>query len=239
MEKYEGTINVEFEDIPPVRLKTIIPRPDLNWLERLALATKRRFFTLRHDWLLKVEKVAYDERLNGTIKVPALDKNGEEITFDGASVPLPWLVSLLTIGILRPLGVMLTASVVHDYAYRYGHLQKEDGTVVEIERHIADQLFKDIIATVNKLPDVGYIAWFLVRLGWLFVKYNGKPRGGKAPIDEYFVFSMLVALVVAIGMRFTFDAFLPLLVGVYAVFYVVSIILLRRKLVEDSGSSST
>lgn len=239
MERYEGTINVEFADIPPVRLKTIIPRPDLNWLERLALATKRRFFNLRHDWLLKVENVAYDERLNGTIKVPALDANGKEIPFDGASVPLPWLVSLLTIGILRPLGVMLTASVVHDYAYKYGHLQKEDGTVVEIKRHIADQLFKDIIATVNKLPGVGYIAWLFVRLGWLFVKYNGKPRGGEPPFAEYFLFSTIVALVVAIGVRISFDLFLPVLVGIYVVFYVLSIILLRRKLVEDSGSNST
>ena len=239
MEKYEGTITVEFEDIPPVRLQTITPKPNLNLLKRLALATKRRFFTLRHDWLLKVDNVSYNERLNGTIKIPALDANGKEIAFDGASVPLPWLVSLLTIGILRPLGVMLTASVVHDYAYMYGHIQKEDGTVVAIERHIADQLFKDIIATVNKLPGVGYIAWFFVRIGWLFVKYNNKPRGGKPPYDEYFLFSALLAFIIAIGMTFSFDILLTVLVAIYVVFFVLSIFVNRRTLVEDSGSAST
>jgi hypothetical protein len=239
MERYEGTITVEFEDIPPVRLQTIIPKPELNLLERLALATKRRLFTLRHDWLLKVDNVSYDERLSGTIKIPALDATGKEIPFDGASVPLPWLVSLLTIGILRPLGVMLTASVVHDYAYMYGHIQKEDGTVVKVERHIADQLFKDIIATVNKLPSVGYIAWFFVRIGWLFVKYNNKPRGGKAPFDEYFFFSALLTFIVVIGMRFSFDILLTALVVLYVFFFVLSIIVNRRTLVEEPGNAST
>lgn len=239
MEKYEGSISVEFEDIPPVRLQTIIPKPNLSLLERLAFATKRRLFFLQNDWLLKVDNVSYEPRLNGTIKVPAIDAHGKEILFDGASIPLPWVVSLLTIGILRPLGVMLTASVVHDYVYKYGHLQKEGGTVVEIERHIADQLFRDIITTVNKLPAVGYIAWFFVRIGWLFVKYNNKTRGGKAPIDEYFLFSAFVALIIALGARFSFDILVFALIVIYVAFYAISILINYRTLVRESKNTST
>ncbi len=36
--------------------------------------------------------------------------------FDGASVPRPWLVTAVGGGILRPLGVMLIASIIHDFA---------------------------------------------------------------------------------------------------------------------------
>lgn len=224
MEEYKGSISVKFEDIPPVRLQTIVADPELNLLERLALSTKRRLFTLHNDWVLDVDNVSYEPGLNGKIKIPAIDASGNEIVFDGASIPLPWLVSLLTIGILRPLGVMLIASIVHDYTYKFGHLQKEDGTVVEIERHIADRLFKDIIATVNKLPAVAYIAWFFVRIGWLKVKYNNMPRGGKAPFDEYFLLLALLLLLITIGIQYSFGIIALTLIIIYVAFYSIVIV---------------
>lgn len=223
MEKYEGSINIEFADIPPVRLQTIIPKQDSSPLERLALATKRRFFTLHKNWLMEVENVSYEPKLNGKIKIPDVDDKGEKIVFDGASIPLPWLVSLLTIGILRPLGVMLIASIVHDYAYKYGHLQKENGTVVKIDRHIADRLLRDIIGTVNMLPVIGYIGWFFVRIGWVKVKYNNKPRGGRVPIVEYFLLASFVLLFISIGINFSFSIIIFWLVMLYLAFYIVSI----------------
>ena len=225
MEKYEGSIKVEFEDIPPVRLKTMKSEDGSSRLQRLSLATKRRIFTLYNDWLVKVEDIYYEPRLNGNIKIPHVDKNEDEIVFDGASIPLPWLVSLLTIGILRPLGVMLIASIVHDYAYKYGHLQKEDGSSIIIERHIADRLFRDIIGTVNGLPVIGYIAWFFVRIGWLKVKYNNKPQGGKKPIVEYLLLILVVLLFIIIGMQYSFSIIIFWFVVLYVAFYIFSIVI--------------
>lgn len=223
MEQYDGIIKIEFDDIPPVRLKTIIPKQHSSLLERLALATKRRFFTLHNDWLIKIDNISYEPRLNGSIRIPDVDENGKKIVFDGASIPLPWLVSLLTVGILRPLGVMLIASIIHDYAYKYGRLKKGDGTDIEIERDIADRLLRDIIGTVNKLPVIGYVGWFFVRLGWIAVKYNNKSRGGKAPVAEYFFLILLVLLFIAIGIQYSFSMIVFLLVILYFPFYVISI----------------
>ena len=222
MEKYEGSIKLEFEDIPPVRLKTIIPKQGSSRLERLALATKRRFFTLHNDWLIKFQDVSYEPKLNGKIKIPDVDESGEKIIFDGASVPLPWLVSLLTIGILRPLGVMLIASIIHDYAYKYGHLQKVDGTAVVIDRHIADRLFRDIIGAVNGFPGVGYIGWFFVRIGWIKVRYNNKQRGGKAPVIEYLLLMSVLLLFIAKGIVYSFSIIVFWLVVLYLAFYIIS-----------------
>lgn len=223
MERYEGSIKIEFEDIPSVRLKTIVSEPGSSFLERLALATRRRYFMLHNEWLMKVDNVSYEPRLNGNIKIPDVDEFGEKIIFDGASIPLPWLVSLLTIGILRPLGLMLIASIVHDYAYKYGHLQKEDGTVVNIERHIADRLLRDIIGTVNMFPVVGYIGWFFVRIGWIKVKYNNKPRGGAVPVMEYSTLILIVLLFITIGIMSSFSIIIFWFVILYLAFYIFSI----------------
>ena len=94
---------------------------------------------------------------------------------------------MLTIGILRPLGVLLIASIVHDYAFRHGYLwvkkQSEEPEKVEIERQVADRLFKDIIKVVNGNTIVGFLGWYFVRLGfWLGVPYNGKQWSGKKPL---------------------------------------------------------
>ena len=230
-ESYKGSINIEFEEIPPVRLKTIVPMIDAPVWEKLAHSTKRRFFTLDNDWFLTLD-VPYQTRLNGQIRIPQRDKNGELIIYDGASIPIPWLVSLLTIGILRPLGVMLVASIVHDFAYKYGHLPKLDDqgqeTEIKIKRHVADKLLRDIIGTVNGLPIIGYIGWYFVRLGWVFVKYNKQPRGGKKPYSEYTLFFIIILALTFIIMLTCVSFVLSALAITYILLYVVSIILLKR-----------
>ena len=227
MEKHEGSIIVsfDFDTIPPIRLITMKRKQEEHnsWWQRIAFATKRRFFTLNNDWLIRLEDISYEPKLVGGIIIPRTDKDGNEIEFDGASIPLPWLVSLLTIGVLRPLGVMLIASLVHDYAYKYGHLQKEDGSSIAIDRHIADRVFRDIIATVNGLPFIGYIAWFFVRIGWPIVKYDNKPRGGKAPIAEYVLLILAVLLFISIGIQYSFSIIVFWFVVLYVLFYIVSI----------------
>lgn len=178
-----------------------------SWVTRLAASTLRRHFTLDRDWHITVSGIRFKSELNGTIIIPArVNKNkepdgkGELVLFDGASVPMPWLISFLSIGILRPLGVMLTASIVHDFAFKFGHLfvipEGQDKAIkVPVTREITDRLFREIILSVNKLPVVGWVAWLAVRLGWFgFVPYNGERWGGKIPILELMFTILLCAL---------------------------------------------
>ena len=171
--------------LPRIIFKSIITEPKAGLLRHLAIATARRYFYLTEDWKLRLSSTRYPE-LEGEVVIRRKEEDGELFEFDGASIPLPWLVSLLTIGILRPLGVLLIASIVHDYAFRHGYLwvkkQSEEPEKVEIDRHVADRLFKDIIKVVNGNTIVGFLGWYFVRLGfWLGVPYNGKQWGGKKP----------------------------------------------------------
>lgn len=197
MEHYDGTIDVEFEGMPSIRLESFKPLDDVGMLERIAIATRRRRFSLFEDWAIELGDIDYCDELNGVVEIPAIDTSKKTIIFDGASIPMPWLVSLLTVGILRPLGVTLVGSIVHDYAYQFGSLRlakrNEEFKDVRISRHRADRLFRDIVGTVNRLPFVGYVAWFFVRIGWAWVKYDGKHFGGKAPVVEYAVLFILLA----------------------------------------------
>lgn len=204
-ECYEGPISVELYDLPSIRLVSFnpnsgepcIPNVRKGFFKTMLLATQRRCFTLDKDWVIKLDKVKYLPELNGDIVIPKqCSDTGKPVVFDGASVPAPWLISFVSLGILRPLGVMLVASIVHDFAYEYGYLciRDKDGNInkVPVERAKVDRLFRDIIATVNQLPVIGWIAWFFVRVGWLFgVKYNGKAFGGKPP---HLVFAVLIAV---------------------------------------------
>jgi len=198
-EHYTGTIDVTFDELPPIRLESYRPAGPVGTAQRLAIATKRRRFSLRDDWRIRLADIDRAERFNGTVVIPATDEDGRPNLFDGASVPLPWLVALLTLGVLRPLGVMLAGSIVHDHAYRHGTLRIErDGEPardVALERHEADRLFRDIVGTVNRLPAVGKVAWFAVRIGWPWVEYDGKRFGGKVPVGEY---ALLVAILLAL-----------------------------------------
>jgi len=100
-EHYEKTISVEFETIPSIKLVSILMKKNATPLQRLVEATRRRFFTLKEDWRVKLDKINYEPNLNGEVTIPKV-VDDKEVVFDGASVPLPWLISFLTIGILRP-----------------------------------------------------------------------------------------------------------------------------------------
>lgn len=198
MEKYEGSISVKFDEMPHIDLQSVIPDENANLLQRLSLASKRRFFLLQKNWEVELDKVDYQPELNGKLTIPKAVE-GKPLVFDGASIPLPWFVSLITIGILRPMGVMLTASIIHDFVYRHGYLLvSKNGQAqnkVIVERHVADLLLRDIIGTINRMPKVGYIGWFFVRVGWVFVKYNNRHFGGSPPIKEIILFLVIVSLV--------------------------------------------
>ena len=174
--KYEGVLDLTINELPslePVLLSTRCMR----WCRRLCSAGRRRRFSLTRDWAVTVTATRVDRQLTGVLVVPRTH-DGELQQYDGASVPCPWWVSALSMGMLRPLGVMLTASIIHDFAFAHGYLLfKTDGRVVKrkISRRDADRLFRDVIATVNDLHVVAWIGYAAVRLGWLGgVKYAGK-----------------------------------------------------------------
>lgn len=194
-ECYKGPISVELDGLPSICLESFNPLGNKSCnnhakpkrIKGLLLSTQRRCFTLNNDWSLTLGGVDYKPELNGKIIIPVRCHTGEKpVRFDGASVPAPWLISFVSLGILRPLGVMLVGSIVHDFAYQNGYLEVIDSSGnqnrIYVEREIIDRLFRDIISTVNQLPVVGWIAWFFVRVGWLFgIKYDGQPFGGKPP----------------------------------------------------------
>ena len=232
MESYNGAIDVEFEGMPSIRLESFKPLNEVGMLERLAIATRRRRFSLVKDWTIELGEIDYSDELNGDVEIPSKDSNKKTIVFDGASIPMPWLVSLLSVGVLRPLGVILVGSIVHDYAYKFGSLRvSKDGEEfkdIQLPRHKADKLFRDIVGTINRLPFVGYVAWYFVRIGWLWVKYDGKHFGGKAPIAEYvLLISLLVGLwwlYSILGLGLSLVAFS----SVYVILYFASIAIGRK-----------
>ena len=187
--EYHHGIDVSFARLPalePLILKT----EDRGRLQRFVNASRRRQFRLTRDWELTVGRTGLG--LDGTLVVP-VEHAGETTILDGASVPLPWVVSYLTFGLLRPLGILLTASIVHDFAFRHGFVLRraEDGSLVPrpLERHDADTLFRQIIESVNRSRVTSRIAWHAVRVGWLAVPYAGRRWTGRVPVR-----SLLAAL---------------------------------------------
>lgn len=197
-ETYEGNIDISFPKVPVILLTSIEFRKNASWLERFAVATQKRTFTLAEDWKIGFDRIKPPSGLNGVVTIP-VKHNNEDMTYDGASVPFPWLVSLLSIGALRPLGVLLIPSIVHDFAFRFGELlvapdAESAPQVLKIERDEADALFYNMIRTLNGDILTAMLAWLAVRIGWVFVRYNGKRFGGKPPL-----FILLAATVGLLG----------------------------------------
>lgn len=196
---YSGSIQVQFNQLPSV-IPQLLKTQFSSVVERFKGAIKRRWFHLESDWSITVNGFQYDPNLNGTIIIPETYQN-VKTRIDGASVPLPSVVSFLTFGILRFLGVMLTASVVHDFVFKYGVLVIRDASGTDtpqpVARDVADLLFRDIISTVNRMPITAYVAWIFVRLGWWFgIKYNGQPRGDAFPLIPVAIALVVLALVI-------------------------------------------
>ena len=182
----------EWPALQPLQLTTD------NWRRSLD-ACKRRLWKTTDCWSVVVHKlvpVTNQERgLDGKIVIP------RGTIVDGASVPLPWLFSFLSFGILRPTGILLIPSIVHDYAYEHGCLLYEndgDGkTCKQINRADADRLFREMIRAINGTTIWAYVAWFAVRMGWCCVKYKGKVSYGHVFRGLLAVVPVAVVLLVA------------------------------------------
>ncbi len=226
----EPDFRVSFK-LPRIIFKSIRPSKEADTLERLAIATVRRYFYLTEDWYLDFSSKRYP-RLSGEIVIPQ-KVDGDLFKFDGASIPLPWLISLLTVGILRPLGVLLIASIVHDFAFRHGHLRvrQPGGTLIQVpvERHVADSLFRDIITTVNGNKVVGFLGWYFVRIGyWCGVKYHGSRCTGAPPYGVALSFLAIVACVIWMVAEFSFSKFVIYCLALYLAFYMLTLERLKR-----------
>ncbi|MCK5477739.1 MAG: DUF1353 domain-containing protein [Methylococcales bacterium] len=218
---YSGSIQVKFTNLPSLR--PILLKTQFNsFINRLKGASKRRYFYLERNWNVTVDGIDYNQNLNGTIIVPKTHNN-VETRIDGASVPLPWVVSFLSFGILRPLGILLTASIVHDFAFEHGALIHRDASGTEklqpVERDVADRLFRDMISTVNRMPVVAFIAWVVVRLGWFFVKYNGQPRGGAFPYIPLLISLAILLLFAGLIQLFGLVTFISAVLLFYLIMY--------------------
>lgn len=212
IESYDkGEIYVGLDDLPLIKLRTVRFRTNKTTSQRLKIAMRKREFTLVEDWEMDLGEVSDNPEINGTVTITRM-VDGNDVIFDGASVPLARTISWLTQGILSPLGVMFIASVVHDFIYKFGYLEvrefgapKSANKKIRVERHQADKLFRDMIWTVNKTRTVGAVAWLAVRLGWPVVKFTGKPRGGDIP---YFTLCFALILATALLM-FLFNGIQP------------------------------
>ena len=166
---YPGpVISVSFRHFPQLRPRLLSTHTPW-FFQRFLGARARRKFELAEDWNVII-RVAGHPQLNGfagTIIIPKSTPTQPDV-YDGASVPLPWTVTFLSLGTLRPLGILLIASIVHDYAFQHGKLEYlQNGTRVPrpFHRHDIDLLFREMIRTVNKTPFLAYVAWFAVRIG--------------------------------------------------------------------------
>lgn len=214
--------------LPRIIFKAISTKPDARWLLQFSTATKRRYFYLTEDWSVELDSQRYPE-LSGSIVIPE-KTDGERFEFDGASIPVPWLVSLLTIGVLRPLGVLLIASIVHDYAFRYGYLvvrrsaEQDQEEKVPVDRHRADDLFRDLITVVNGNRTVGRMAWYFVRLGyWIGVPYNGQKRTGSPPYAVGLSFVLSIVLLGILIWHYTLYVIAFSALALYLALYVLTL----------------
>ena len=164
-------------------------------LRKIQAACQRRMYSLLEDWTVDVNSY-HIEKLNGQILIPAFHEGVKQI-FDGASVPIPWLFSAATFGIARPMGVMLTASIIHDFAYDHGYIlikksSEQKHRKIYIDRHEADALFRDLMIDVTHMPKTSYLGWMVLRMGWFCVDYAGNKRGGVKPYFEVLPLIFLV-----------------------------------------------
>ena len=205
LQEYNGEITLRISELPALKPRVLPTRSRSRW-RRFIEAGQRRTFTLAKQFHVEVEGEALPPGLAGRIVIPSMgntahagkgedsvddnedpERSGDAETnvFDGASIPLPWLVSYLSFGVLRPLGILLSASVVHDFAFQFGYLPVvKNGKCknIPIQRHDADELFRLITQTLNGSNVFSRLAWHAVRLGWWVIKYADQRFSGEPPI---------------------------------------------------------
>ena len=72
----------------------------------------------------------------------------------------------------HPVGVLLIGGLVHDYAYKYATLLRNNkkDTMGVISQKKADEIFRDINIGVNGFYLMNYLAYWSLRLGENFLR---------------------------------------------------------------------
>ena len=106
-------------------------------------------FTYTRQWIVMKD---YQIVLPGypTILIP------KGFIFDGASIPKMFR------GLLSPVGILLVAAIVHDYAYQY-HYVMVCNKKEYVSKAEADSLFLEIADYTNGLPWLNRIAYLAVK----------------------------------------------------------------------------
>ena len=151
--KIDNRVNFKYKNFPVMR-----PIP---------IKTKGKgFFKMIAMWILGVRHWEIAEDFKYSINeekfvIPAGFK------FDGASIP-KFLHTFLS-----PVGVLLIGGLVHDYAYKYETLLKENkkDTMGVITQKKADEIFRDINIEINGFYLMNYLAYWSLRLGG-FMAWN-------------------------------------------------------------------
>ena len=141
----------EMPELKPIAIKT---KGKGFWKGIVMWLLSTRNWEITKDWHYNINGVEY--------VIPA------GFTFDGASIP-KFLHPFLS-----PVGVLLIGGLVHDYAYKYATLlrQNKKDTIGIINQKTADEIFRDINIGVNGFYLMNYLAYWSLRIGG-FVAWNG------------------------------------------------------------------
>lgn len=132
-------------DMPPVDMLPKFTK-DAPWYKRLKAWFSRRRWMFREDYLIYLP--------DGTC---CLIPTG--FVLDFASVPrLAW-------PILHPLGLLMLASIVHDFVYKRGYLLFRGGIKEKLSRRQADKLLRDVAIGQTGIRTGSWLAWGAVRVG--------------------------------------------------------------------------
>ena len=141
-------------DMPPVDMLPKFTKFE-PWYKRFKAWFSRRRWIFREDYLIRLP--------DGTV---CLIPTG--FILDFASVPrLAWPV-------LHPLGLLMLASIVHDFIYTRGYLLFRDGIKLKLSRKQADRLLREVAIDQTGIKSGTWLAWGAVRVGgwWAWEKHR-------------------------------------------------------------------
>ena len=152
--KRKSNLQFSYTEMPQLKPIAIKTKGKGFWKGIVMWLLSTRNWEITKDWHYNINGIDY--------VIPA------GFTFDGASIP-KFLRTFFS-----PVGVLLIGGLVHDYAYKYETLLRENkrDTLGKISQKRADEIFRDININVNGFYLMNYLAYWSLRLGG-FVAWNG------------------------------------------------------------------
>ena len=151
--KRKSNLQFSYTEMPQLKPIAIKTKGKGFWKGIVMWLLATRNWEITKDWHYNINGIDY--------VIPA------GFTFDGASIP-KFLRTFFS-----PVGVLLIGGLVHDYAYKYETLlrQNKKDTLGVISQKRADEIFRDINIGVNGFYLMNYLAYWSLRLGG-FLAWN-------------------------------------------------------------------